>query len=196
MALVLAITGSPRRGGNSETLAKAILAGAAEQGHQTQAVFLRSYDFGSCLGCERCRKAKACTGLLDGMQLIYPLIQEAKGLVLISPVHNYNVSALTKAFIDRLYCFYEFAQERPGPWSSRLAGQNRKALIASAAEQNGEEGLGVVMPAMRLPLEALGYEVMGELIAPGVFPAGMVKKDQAVMTRARTLGSQLGRALG
>ncbi len=195
MALVLGITGSPRRGGNSEALAKQILAGAEEQGHQTQAVHLRSYDFSSCIGCERCRKAKACAGLLDGMQLIYPMIQEAKGLVLISPVHNYNVTALTKAFIDRLYCFYDFAKERPGPWSSRLANQGRKAIIATAAEQNGEEGLGVIMPAMRMPLEALGYELTGELVASGVFAAGKVKQNQDTMAQARMLGGKLGQAL-
>lgn len=195
MALVLGISGSPRRGGNSQALAKAILAGAAEQGHQTQTVVLREYDFSSCIGCERCRKDKMCTGLKDGMSLLYPLLQEAKGLVLVSPVHNYNVSALTKAFIDRLYCFYDFAEQRPGPWSSRLAGQGRKALIAAVAEQNNEEGLGVVMPAMRMPLEALGYELTGELVAPGVFPAGKVKQNQDKMKQARSMGSDLGKAL-
>lgn len=195
MALVLGVSGSPRRGGNSEALVKEILAGAEEQGHQTQAAHLRSYDFNSCIGCEHCRKDKNCTGLLDGMQLLYPLIQEAMGLVLISPVHNYNVTAMTKAFIDRLYCFYEFTKERPGPWSSRLANQGRKAVIATVAEQKNDEGLGVVMPAMRLPLEALGYELTGELVAPGVFPVGKVKQDQNIMSRARALGNNLGQAL-
>lgn len=195
MALVLAVAGSPRRGGNSQALAEAILAGAAEQRHQTRVAHLRSYHFSSCIGCERCRKDKTCTGLKDGMSLLYPLIQEAKGLVLVSPVHNYNVSALTKAFIDRLYCYYDFAEERPGPWSSRLADQGRKAAIAAVAEQNDEESLGVVMPAMRMPLKALGYELTGELVAPGVFSAGKVKGNPDVMNRARMMGIKLGQAL-
>jgi multimeric flavodoxin WrbA len=195
MALVLGISGSPRRGGNSQALSEEILAGAAEQGHQTQAVLLKEYDFSSCIGCERCRKDKICTGLKDGMSLLYPLLQEAKGLVLVSPVHNYNVSALTKAFIDRLYCFYNFAEERPGPWSSRLAGQGRKAAIAAVAEQNDEESLGVVMPAMRMPLKALGYELTGELVAPGIFPAGKIKQNQDMMNQARALGGEMGKAL-
>lgn len=195
MALVLGINGSPRRGSNSEALAKTILAGATEKGHQTQTVHLRNYDFSSCIGCERCRKDKICTGLKDGMTLLYPLIQEAQGLVLVSPTHTYNVSALMKAFIDRLYCFYNFEKVRPGPWSSRLASQDRKAVIAATAELEGEEGLGVVMPAMRLPLEALGYELTGELVASGVFPAGKVKENQELMNSARKLGSELGQAL-
>lgn len=195
MALILGISGTPRRGGNSEILLKQILSAAAESGHDAEAVFLRAYDFSSCRGCERCRRSQACDGLQDGMQLIYPLVRKAKGLVLISPTHNYNVSALMKAFIDRLYCFYDFGDERPGPWSSRLAGQGRRALIAAVAEQPGRDGLGVVLPAMRLPLEALGYEVMGELIAPGVFAAGQVRNQPESMARARSLGEGLGRAL-
>lgn len=195
MALVLGISGTPRKGGNSDALAKEILAGVKEQGHEIKAVQLRSYDFSSCLGCERCRKDKACTGLNDGMGLLYPLIEQARGLVLVSPTHNYNVSALLKAFIDRLYCYYDFASKRPGPWSSRLANQGRKAVIAAVAEQRGEEGLGVVMPAMRLPLEALGYALVGELAAPGVFPAGKIKQDKKTMSRARALGKDLGKAL-
>jgi multimeric flavodoxin WrbA len=195
MALILGISGTPRKGGNSDALVKEILAGAKKGGHQTQTINLRSYVYGSCLGCERCRKERACTGLLDGMQMIYPLIQEAKGLVLVSPTHNYNVSALVKAFLDRLYCFYDFSKERPGPWSSRLAGQDRQAVIGAVAEQNGEEGLGVVMPAMRLPLEALGYQITGQIIASGIFPAGKVKQNDKIMSRGRELGHALGQAL-
>ena len=84
------------------------------------------------------------------MQLIYPKIKGAKGLVLLSPTHNYNVTAWMKAFIDRLYCFYNFSARRPGDWSSRLAGQGRKSIIASIGEQrNRKEGVGFTLDAMR-----------------------------------------------
>jgi len=195
MALVLAVTGSPRRGSNSLALARAVLEGAAEAGHDTELVKLREHQFSSCIGCEQCRKDKACTGLKDGMQDIYPLVERASGLVLISPTHNYNVTALVKAFIDRLYCFYDFDNKRPGPWSSRLGGQGRLALVGTTAEQPDAEGLGVVLPAMRLPLEALGYEVLDELVAPGIFPPGAAARDQELLAQARAAGQELGAAL-
>ena len=195
MSLVLAISGSPRAGSNSDELARQILAGAASAGRRTRLVKLRKLAFSGCQGCERCRKDQACTGLEDDMQQVYPLIDEAQGLVLVSPTHNYNVTALVKAFIDRLYCYYEFAKQRPGPWSSRLAGQGRRALVGVVAEQRDREGLGVVLPAMRLPLEALGYEVDDILVAPGVFPPGAVARDEALLGRARQAGRELGRAL-
>ena len=44
-----------------------------------------------------------------------------------------------------------------------MAGQGRKAIIAAICEQENKEDMGFTLEAMRLPLEALGYEVIGEL---------------------------------
>jgi len=192
MANVLGISGSPRRGGNSDILLKHILTGSKNAGAITEAIHLRDYQFQSCIGCEKCRKARQCIGLQDGMQLIYPKIDEARGLVLISPTHNYNVTAWMKAFIDRLYCYYNFSDDRPGDWSSRLAGQKRKALIASIGEQKSyEDGVGLTLDAMRRPIEALGYEVIGELPVLGVFGKGRIQ--QKVLENAENLGSRLAK---
>jgi multimeric flavodoxin WrbA len=194
MVKILGISGSPRKGGNSDILLKHTLRGAENAGAETEAVQLRDYQFQTCIGCEKCRKAKQCIGLQDGMQLIYPKIIDSKGLVLVSPTHHYNVTALMKAFIDRLYCFYDFSHERPGSWSSRLANQGRKAIIASVGEQKSyEDGVGFTLGAMRLPIEALGYEVIGELPVLGVFGKGRVKEQQQLLEKAEQLGSQLAK---
>lgn len=94
------------------------------------------------------------------MSLIYPGILESQGLILVSPTHNYNVTAWMKAIIDRLYCFYNFDDKRPRGWSSRLAGQGRKAVLAAICEQKNKDDMGFTLDAMRLPLEALGYEII------------------------------------
>ncbi len=188
---ILGISGSPRKRSNSDAVLGQILSGAKAAGADTAACRLRDYRITPCIGCELCRKDGECTGLDDDMQLIYPQLVDARGLVLVTPVHHYNVSALVKAFIDRLYRFYDFEDARPRPWSSRLAGQGRKAVIAAVGEQPDAESMGVVMEAMRLPLAALGYDIVGELLAHPYFDAGATREDSAVMDRA----SELGRAL-
>ncbi len=193
---ILGVSGTPRRNGNSDAIVDAILEAARSRGMQTRMLKLREYDFGPCVGCERCRKDKACTQLNDDMQLISPLVEQARGLVLVSPVHTYNVSALMKAFIDRLYCYYDFEDGVPRAWSSRLAGQGRKAVVACVAEQLEEENLGVTMPAMRLPLESHDYEIVGELSVLGLFPAGAVKSQQKTLKRCAELGGALAGSLG
>lgn len=192
---ILAVSGTPRRGGNSDRLVQAMAEAARERGASVEIVRLRDYMFSSCIGCEACRKDKACTGLRDGFQSIYPLIDEAKGLILMTPVHTYNVSALMKAFIDRMYCYYDFEDTVPRAWSSRLAGQGRHAVVGCVAEQTEEENLGVAMPAMRMPLESHDYSIVGELPVLEIFAAGKVRGREDIMVRARALGEALAQAV-
>jgi len=192
---ILGIGGSPRKGGNSDTLLKVMLGGAAKHKIETQGLQLRDVSFQGCIGCERCRKDKVCTGLTDGMSFLYPDILESRGLILVSPTHNYNVTAWMKAFIDRLYCFYNFDCECPRGWSSRLAGQSRKAVIAAICEQANAKDMGFTVDAMRLPLESMGFEIVGVQTVFKVFERGKVKEDNDALLKAEQLGSDLAKAL-
>ena len=193
---ILGTGGSPRRGGNTDILLGRILGGAEKEGISTEAIHLRDYQYQPCIGCEGCRKDNRCTGHNDGMQLLYPKIVESCGLVMISPTHNYNVTAWIKAFIDRLYCFYSYTDDHPRGWSSKLAGQGRKAIIGAIGEQTDpEEAIGLTMQAMRLPLSALGYEIIGELPVIGIFHKGRIKDDEETLQKAEDLGCELARRL-
>lgn len=194
MEMVLGVNGSPRRGGNSDILLQSVLSGAAEAGTETEEVRLRDYRFRGCIGCERCRKSAECTGLIDDMQLVYPRIREVRGIVLVSPVYSYNVTALMKAFIDRLYPFYHFDSQRPGPWHSRIGEQGRKAVLVAVGEQHSPEegGMGLTMEVMRRSMVALGFEVVSELPVFGIFERGRVREYPEVLEQAREAGRHLG----
>jgi multimeric flavodoxin WrbA len=191
---ILGIGGSPRANGNSDLVLKTMMK-TLHRDIKTEIIQLREYCFQSCIGCERCRKEKYCSGLNDGMQLIYPKLIQSQGLVLVSPTHNYNVTALMKAFIDRLYCFYTFDNNCPRGWSSRLAEQKRKAAIIGICEQADKKDMGFTLEAMRLPLEALGYEIIDELAIFKVFERGAVKKEGTAMAKVSEIGQHLARAL-
>lgn len=193
--LVLGVGGSPRKGGNSDVLLKHMLKGVSKEKVNTRSVQLRDYMYQGCIGCEKCRKTGICTGLNDGMSLIYPRVLESRGLILISPTHNYNITSWMKGFIDRLYCYYRFDNQRPRGWSSRLAGQNRKAVLAAICEQSNPEDMGFTLEAMRYPLGALGYEIVGELPVFEIFDKGKVKDMEEVLNKARNLGRSLAQSL-
>ncbi len=192
---VLGIGGSPRRNGNSDALQKQVLKGVAGSDVKAHGIHLRDYQYQGCIGCEKCRRSGVCKGLKDGMALIYPDLLAAQGLVLVCPTHNYNVTAWMKAFIDRLYCFYRFDDHRPRGWSSRLAGQGRKAVLTAVCEQEDRADMGFTLEAMRHPIEALGYDIVGELPVYGIFDKARVKEEKAVMAKAEQLGRDLARAL-
>lgn len=188
---VLGISGSPRKGGNTDLILKEVLRGAEESGSKTEAIFLRDYAISPCNGCERCRKDLTCTRFNDGMNLIYPKIEEAGILVLGSPVYNYNVTSQMKSFIDRLYPYYVFSNDRPRKYSSRLAEKRRKALVFSVSEQTDPKEEGFATEAMARPLEALGYEVTTSFPVCGFFDRGAVLQDEKIMEEAYLLGKKL-----
>ena len=192
---VLGINGSPRKNGNSDTFMGALRKGITRSGIPFNSAELRDYRFNPCIGCEKCRKDKICTGHKDGLSFLYPMIMESRGLILISPTHNYNITAWMKAFIDRLYCFYDFETPRPGPWSSRLSGQNRKALVIGVCEQEKREDMGWTIEAMAKPLTALGFEVTEEIPVFGVFERSGIKNNAELLDRIYKLGADFAKQL-
>jgi len=60
---VLGIGGSPRKNGNSDVLLNQILESVAKLGIATSAAHLRDIAFQGCIGCEKCRNDKICTGI-------------------------------------------------------------------------------------------------------------------------------------
>ena len=192
---IIGISGSPRAGGNTDILLQQFLRGANKAGARTERVFLRDYLIQPCTGCEQCRKSKVCTRFQDGMQLLYPKLIESKGIVLGSPTYNYNVTPQVKAFIDRLYIFYDFTDERPRNYSSRLAHQGRKGIVFSICEQPDISEMGVTLEAMSKPFEVLGYEITCRFPVTGIFDKGAVSAKPELMESAFQKGFDLGKSL-
>ena len=116
---ILGISGSPRQGGNTETLVRAVLEGAAARGCDTELVSLGGLQIGECLGCNQCADTFRCV-LRDDMQRLYQKLEEADGLVLGSPTYFYQVTGLTKLFLDRLYAYEAFDEKDRSVWLSPM----------------------------------------------------------------------------
>jgi hypothetical protein len=195
MAEVIGISGSPRAGGNTDILLSQFLKGVMKAGLKTEKIFLRDYSIQPCIGCEQCRKSKRCLRFQDGMQLLYPKIEESKGIVVGSPTYNYNVTPWIKIFIDRLYQYYDVTDDRPRRFSSRLAGQGRRGIVFTIYEQVEELYRGYTLEAMRRPLEDLGYEITCEFLALGFFDRGSISEDHELLQLALQKGLELGMKL-
>lgn len=186
---VLGIAGSPRKKGNTSCLIEGVFKALPEDEYDTQLIHLNDYKFSPCIGCEKCSKDHHCH-IKDEMQEIYPLVEKADALILASPTYTYNISAWMKAFIDRLYCYYNFDKEDRSKWSP-IIGRNRPAIVIGVGEQHKIEYLGFTIEAMKKPLIDLGFNVVDELPVLGHFSKGSVKGDQEVMGKAFAMGEKL-----
>ncbi len=97
---VLIISSSPRKGGNSETLAAAFAKGAQEAGHQVETVFLREKQVGFCKGCLACLNLGHCVIQDDAVEIAAKM-HDADVLVFATPVYYYCVSGQLKTMLDR-----------------------------------------------------------------------------------------------
>lgn len=97
---VLSISGSPRKGGNTETVLAAFMKGAADAGAETKTVRLADLKFRNCKGCNACCKKGSCV-ISDELTSLFDDVLEADVLVLASPIYSMSVTAEMKGFIDR-----------------------------------------------------------------------------------------------
>jgi multimeric flavodoxin WrbA len=110
MKNLLILEGSPRKKGNSNTLAAQAAAGATELGAQVETIYLHGLKISPCNGCNACVKTGVCT-IKDDMQELNPKVGSADALLLASPIYWYTYSGQLKVCIDRMYSLWNSNHE-------------------------------------------------------------------------------------
>lgn len=101
MVQILGIVGSPRLGGNTETLVKQVLTSAKVEGVETELLRLSDYYLEPCDGYWTCRETKACVKD-DDLEQVFAAMVKADGIVIGSPVYFATLPSQVKIFIDRV----------------------------------------------------------------------------------------------
>jgi len=127
---VLAISASPRKGGNSDILCEQFLRGAKDSGHSVEKIYLHREKLGYCMGCYACRETKKCVQKDKGNEILQKMV-ESDILVFATPVYFYSVNGQLKTLIDRTLPRYK-----------ELSG--KAYLIVTAADPNEEAVEGAV----------------------------------------------------
>ena len=104
---VVGISGSPRKGGNTECLVGECLREFALNGWETTEFFLSGKTIKPCIGCETCVKGNACAIMDDDAADLFGALASCDAVVIGSPVYYRNVTAQTKAFFDRTFAHIE-----------------------------------------------------------------------------------------
>lgn len=100
----VAINGSPRKGGNTETLLKEVLNELGEGGWETEFIQVGGTPIRGCVACNKCFENadnKCSIGKKDGFNEIFAKLLKADAIVMGSPTYFAAVSADLKAVIER-----------------------------------------------------------------------------------------------
>lgn len=98
---VLILSGSPRKGGNSDLLCDAFMRGAVEAGNAVEKVRVSEKKIGYCSACYYCVQSGGVCAKKDDMAELLQKMIEADVIVLASPVYFYSIDAQLKTVIDR-----------------------------------------------------------------------------------------------
>ena len=158
---ILVITGSPRKNGNSNTLAEHFIKGAKEAGHEVvrfDAAFKKVHP---CIACNRCGMNGQCV-FKDDFEFIRKHIADADLVAFATPMYYFGISAQIKTVIDRFYA---------------INGQihvPKKAVLMMTYADNSKKKESAIISHYEVLLDYLGWTDAGQVIAPGVWPVGAI----------------------
>ncbi|MCF8069683.1 MAG: flavodoxin family protein [Desulfobacterales bacterium] len=187
---ILILIGSPRKTGNSFTLAEQIIKGAEASGAECETVYLNDLNIRPCQACEQCQTGDVFScSINDDMQALYPKIIEADGFVIATPVYWFNMSSQTKLFMDRFLMMInmdKFDGGSPGPFDGK------KTVIALSYADEDPFTSGCIN-ALRTFQDAFAYAgpVISDFVYGQADKPGEIKSNLTLMEKAVEAGKSL-----
>jgi multimeric flavodoxin WrbA len=175
---IVILSGSPRKGGNTDHLAETFINGASAAGKQTTLFRVADLKIGGCLGCGHCFRKQGICVQKDDMLPILNALRKADALVLASPVYYFGVTAQIKLTIDR---FFALLQE--GMPIKRAA-----LLMTCGADTDKAAASSIGM--FRQICDYQKWEEAGIIIAPRLHNPGEIK-GRPELEQAKILGGSI-----
>ena len=175
---ILALIGSPRKGGNTDILVEQILQGSKTKGHTSEKLYLYGYKISPCVDCRNCKKGDYVCTVKDGMQEIYPKMEEADVVIFGTPLYWWGPSGQMKALIDRM---------RPFVANGKFKG--KKAVVVTPSS-DGPKSCGPLVEMFRLTFDYLGGEFVGKILAKA-YEKGEIEQNQKALKEAYEFGASL-----
>ena len=186
---ILVLLGSPRKKGNSTTLARQIVKGAESAGAEVETIYLNGLEIKPCQGCYGCKRkdSKGCI-VKDDMQSLYPKIKASDAMVIATPVYWFNMTAQTKIFMDRCFGLFD-ATFTVNPLLKKRIG------IAMSYGDTDPFSSGCVnaLRSFQDAFKYVGARIDGMVYGSAEEP-GEISSNAVLMQQAEDLGKKLARA--
>ena len=175
---VLVISTSPRKGGNSETLADEFIRGAREAGNDVEKVTLYDKDIRFCKGCLVCQNTQRCV-IHDDADTVVQNMLTADAIVFATPIYYYGMCGQMKTLLDRA-----------NPLFSADYRFRDIYLLAAAAEEDGHTVDGAVTGLQGWIDCFEKARLAGTVFAGGVTAVGEIQNHPA-LKQAYELGKNM-----
>ena len=181
---VVIVMGSPRKNGNSATLAQRVADGAKAVGAEVESFYLHEMDIKPCSACDECLESSSKDCIInDDMKSLYPKLRQADALVIASPIYWFTVAAQTKLFLDRCYAL-------EGPHGNALKGKRIGIVLTYGDSDPFNSGAVNAIRTFQDAFAYLGSPIVG-MVYGSASKAGEIKANRDLMEKAYKMGKQL-----
>ncbi|MFP3898534.1 MAG: flavodoxin family protein [Dehalococcoidia bacterium] len=184
---VLGIMGSPRRQSNTDILLDKALAGAREEGAETEKVLLSKLKISPCLEIYACVKDGNCP-IKDDMQPLYDKLLQADHVILASPIFFYSITAQAKAVVDR--CQALWARKHVLGMGKDDKRERRGAFISVGATRGQKLFDGGVL-TVKYFFDAINVKYAADVLVRGVDDKAQITRHPTALDDAFRLGREL-----
>jgi multimeric flavodoxin WrbA len=156
---LLALVGSPRRGGNTDVLVDEGIDAFCQAGGEAEKVFVSSLQINPCNGCGACSLGDGLDALCvlqDDMTELYGKLLAADALLWATPIYMWSPTAQMKLFLDRLHPLGDYQETR---WGRALAGTPVGLIIVYAEADPLDSGVFQTRDILKVVAEACGGRV-------------------------------------
>lgn len=162
--VVLGISGSPHRHGNTETLLDSFLEGARAAGAGTEKVVLKTLEYTPCRGCNLCHKTGDCIVKDDAIPL-YERILASDCVAVASPIYSMGITAELKGLIDRGQFLWARKFILKTLYFPDEHIRRHKGIFISTAGLSWDNVFDAAFPAVTAFFNTLGFEYYDNIIA-------------------------------
>jgi len=190
---VLAFAGSPRRGGNSETLLDWMLAAMAKEPDVVvEKVALTEANINPCRGCNACEKLNKCVQR-DGMDIYHDKLVAADVIVLASPIFCMGLAAQVKALVDRAQVFRSRKYVLKLPVVPPERRGKRLGVFLATAGQNWDYVFDAAVPSVKCFYHVIDIRDadIHYLMVNNVDEKGAIRKHLSAQADAEKLGKDV-----
>ena len=192
---ILAVQGSPRpKVSNTEKVLQAFLRGAENQGAVTETIYLKEKDIHPCIGCYTCwTKTPGVCVFKDDMPELLEKVKASDVLVYATPLYNFNMTAYTKAFQERLLPLLDPHLVKSGDTYRHPTRYDipRRFVLISTCGFPEITHFDALRHIFRHIEHTIGAEVVGELLVPA---AEMSLKQELFKAEAQRILDAASRA--
>ncbi|MEN6461430.1 MAG: flavodoxin family protein [Syntrophomonas sp.] len=163
---ILVLTGSPRKGGNSDLLADAFIKSAEASGHKVTKFECGHKNIKPCTACNACYSKESACVFGDDFNELAPLLEHSDMIVLATPMYWFTFPAQLKAGLDKMYAL--------------LVGGRQSSIQESMLLVCGECGEESDFDGLIKTYQAIAFyekwKDAGVLVAPAVLEKGDILK--------------------